>query len=117
MALVPPADEIQQLVSLFKAGDLATLEPLAERFSRQYADHGLGWMLLGAIYKAAGRLQDALQAQLKAIEVMPPKAEIFSNLGNIQLALEQKAEAEQSYRQCLKLDPTMARATTTWASC
>lgn len=105
MPPAPPAEEIQQLVSLFKDGDLATLEPLATGFSQRYPDHGLGWMLLGAIHKAAERHQEALHAQLKAIAVMPPKAELFSNLGNIQFALDQRADAEQSYRKCLQLDP------------
>ena len=34
-------------------------------------------MLLGAIYKSADRHLDALDAQLKAIEVMSPKAELY----------------------------------------
>lgn len=105
MLTSPPADEIQRLVSLFKEGDFAALEPLALRFSRDHAGHGLGWMLLGAIHKATGRYQQALEAQLKAVEVMPPKAELYSNLGNIQFLLVQNAEAEQSYRKCLQLDP------------
>ena len=105
MPPTPPAEEIQKLVSLFKDGDYSRLEPLALRFASDYAGHGLGWMLLGAIHKAAGRLDEALAAQRKAVEVMPPKAELFSNLGNIQFALGQHADAEQSYRKCLQLDP------------
>jgi predicted O-linked N-acetylglucosamine transferase (SPINDLY family) len=105
MLTTPPADEIRTLVTLFKEGDFAALEPLALRFARDHAGHGLGWMLLAAIHKAAGRYQQALEAQLKAVEVMPPKAELYSNLGNIQFLLEQNAEAEQSYRRCLQLDP------------
>lgn len=105
MPPAPPAQEIQQLVALFKAGDLAALEPLATVFSQRYPDHGLGWMLVAAVHKAAGRNQEALPAQLRAIAVMPPKAELFSNLGNIQFALDQRTDAENSYRKCLQLDP------------
>lgn len=101
----PGADEIQKMLSLFKDGRMAELEPLARDFSQQYPAHGLGWMLLGAIYKAGKRYQEALAAQLKAIEVMPPKAELYSNLGNIQFALDQVTAAENSYRRCLQLDP------------
>lgn len=84
---------------------MAELEPLARKFSHQYPGHGLGWMLLGAIYKAEKRPLDALGAQLKAIEVMPPKAELYSNLGNLQFSLDRFADAETSYRKCLALDP------------
>jgi predicted O-linked N-acetylglucosamine transferase (SPINDLY family) len=105
----PPAEEIQRLVSLFREGDLATLEPLALRFSQQYEQHGLGWMLLGAIYKSSARFEQALQAQLKAIATMPPRAELYSNLGNIQFALNQVDDARQSYLKCLQLDPKHAK--------
>lgn len=109
MPAAPTPAEIQNLLALFKSGDLIALEPQAALFSRQYPGHGLGWMLLGAIYKSADRHLDALDAQLKAIEVMPPKAELFSNLGNIQFALGRDADAEQSYRTCLQLDPQHAK--------
>jgi protein O-GlcNAc transferase len=101
----PSSDEIQQLVSLFKDGRMTELEPLARGFSQQYPRHGLGWMLLAAICKAGKRYQDALAAQLKAIEVMPPKAELYSNLGNLHFALDRLSDAETSYRACLRLDP------------
>jgi protein O-GlcNAc transferase len=109
MPPAPSPEEIQKLVSLFKDGDTAALEPLARRFSQQYPGHGLGWMLLAAIDKAAGRNAQALAAQLKAIAVMPPKAELYSNLGNLQFALDKLADAEQSYRRCLELDPRHAK--------
>jgi predicted O-linked N-acetylglucosamine transferase (SPINDLY family) len=109
MPSAPSHEEIQRLVSLFKDGDMAALEPLARSFSQQYPQHGLGWMLVAAIDKAAGRNEQALAAQLKAIAVMPPKAELYSNLGNLQFALDKRADAEQSYRRCLQLDPRHAK--------
>jgi predicted O-linked N-acetylglucosamine transferase (SPINDLY family) len=105
MPATPTSEEVKRLVSLFKDGRMAELEPLAARFSQEHPTHGLGWMLLAAICKAARRHQEALTAQLKAIEVMPPRPELFSNLGNIQLALDRLADAETSYRKCLQLDP------------
>src|SRR5512140_162278 len=104
MQATPGSDEIQRLISLFKDGRMAELEPVAKDFSRRYPRHGLGWMLLSAIYKADKRHEEALAAQLKAVEVMPPKAELYSNLGNIQFALDQLPDAEKSYRTCLQLD-------------
>jgi predicted O-linked N-acetylglucosamine transferase (SPINDLY family) len=104
MQATPGPDEIQRLISLFRDGRMTELEPLAKEFSYQYPWHGLGWMLLGAIYKAGKRYPDALSAQLKAIEVMPPKAELYSNLGAIQFALDNLSDAERSYRICLQLD-------------
>jgi len=100
----PSSEEIQKLISLFKDGQMHELEPLAKDFSQRYSWHGLGWMLLGAVYRADKRNEEALTAQLKAIEIMPPKAELYSNLGNIQFALDQLSDAENSYRLCLKLD-------------
>ncbi len=105
MARTPTQEDVKPLLQLFQQGDMQALEPRALAFSRRYPAHGLGWMLLGAIYKAAGRHDEALAAQLKAVAVMPPKAELFNNLGNIQFALHQLPEAEASYRKCLQLDP------------
>lgn len=105
MARTPTPEDIRPLLQLFQQGEMQALEPLAQAFSRRYPAHGLGWMLLGAIYKAAGRHQEALAAQLKAVAVMPPKAELFNNLGNIQFALHHLPDAEASYRKCLQLDP------------
>ena len=105
MPATPTPDEVQRLVALFKNGRMAELEPLAGNFAQRYPWHGLGWMLLAAIYKASGHYEDALAAQLKAVEMMPTKGELFSNLGNIQLALDRLPEAEASYRKCLQLDP------------
>lgn len=104
MQATPGSDEIQRLISLFKVGRIAELEPLAKDFSQSYPRHGLGWMLLSAIYRADKRNEEALAAQLKAVEIMPPKAELYSNLGNIQFALDQLSDAEESYRTCLQLD-------------
>ncbi|XAH22508.1 tetratricopeptide repeat protein [Xylophilus sp. GW821-FHT01B05] len=103
-AAPPSASEVEAMVALFRAGQLEQMLPLAEAFTGRYPQHGLGWMLSAAAHKAAKRLQDALRAQLQAVAVMPPKAELFSNLGNIQYALGQWAEAEESYQAALRLD-------------
>lgn len=106
----PTQADIQPLVTLFQAGDFARLEPLARDFAQRHPGHGLGWMLLAAICKADRRFAEALRAQERAIAVMPPKAELLSNLGNIQLALGMEAPAEQSYRKALALEPGHANA-------
>jgi len=104
-AATPSAREVEAMVELFRAGQLEQMLPLAEAFTGRYPQHGLGWMLVAAAHKAARRLQEALRAQLQAVAVTPPKAELLSNLGNIQYALGQWSEAEASYQAALRLDP------------
>jgi tetratricopeptide (TPR) repeat protein len=86
--------------------------------AKQY-DHAVEWVAralrqdpkpeylvtLGCALQNQGRLEEALKAFDKAVQLKPEVAELWKNLGNILLALERPAEALLSFQRILTLDP------------
>ncbi|TWO67842.1 tetratricopeptide repeat protein [Caenimonas sedimenti] len=103
--LAPSPDETRRAVGLFQADALAELEPLARGFTQRYAQHPLGWMLLGALLKKQGRLPEALAPMQRAAELLPDKAELHNNLGSTYQGLQRFEEAEACYRRALVAQP------------
>ena len=106
----PGAEEARRAIELFQRGADAQLVPLARGLTQRYPDHGLGWMLLGASLKRQQKFQEALQPQRRAVELMPGRAELHSNLGTTWYRLGNDAEAERCYRAALAIQPTHADA-------
>jgi Tfp pilus assembly protein PilF len=65
---------------------------------------------LGATLKGQGKLQEAVQAYNKAIQLNPDYAETHNNLGNTLQGLGRLNEAEASYRQAIALKSDYAEA-------
>jgi len=65
---------------------------------------------LGALYARAGRLEEARQHFLRALEIGPPDVIIYSNLSWACLALRQVSEAEEFGRKAIALDAGNAKA-------
>jgi cytochrome c-type biogenesis protein CcmH/NrfG len=51
--------------------------------SQQFPRHAFSWKILGGIYKALGRMTDALAAGKKATELDPRDSEAHNSLGVI----------------------------------
>lgn len=60
---------------------------------------------LATALKISGRLDDALKAFDKAVQLAPEDAESWKNLGGGLVALDRRADALLAYQQALKLDP------------
>jgi tetratricopeptide (TPR) repeat protein len=60
---------------------------------------------LGSALQSQGRLEEALKAFDKAVQLKPDDAESWKNLGNVLLALERPAEALLSFQHILTLNP------------
>jgi protein O-GlcNAc transferase len=106
----PSADEARRAVDLFRQGLDAQVVPVAQALARKYPQHGLGWMLLAASLARQQNYAEALQPAERAVQLMPDRAELHSNLGIAYYRLERLAEAERSYRSALALQPTHAQA-------
>ena len=65
---------------------------------------------LGALYARAGRVEEARQHFLRALEIGPPDVIIYSNLSWSSLALRQFSEAEEFGRKAIALDAGNAKA-------
>ena len=68
------------------------------------SSYGLAWNNLGAIYGARGDLEQAREAYLKALENQTAP-EIYANLANIFIALENVAEARAIVAKGLANNP------------
>jgi tetratricopeptide (TPR) repeat protein len=86
--------------------------------AKQY-DHAVEWVAralrqvakpeylvtLGTALQSQGRLEEALKAFDKAVQLKPDVAELWKNLGNVLMALQRPAEALLSFQHILTLDP------------
>lgn len=110
VSAAPGAEEARRAIELFQQGADEQVVPLARELTQRYPQHGLGWMLLGASLKRQGQFAQALQPQQRAVELMPGRAELHSNLGTTWYRLGREAEAESSYRAALAIQPAHADA-------
>jgi tetratricopeptide (TPR) repeat protein len=92
--------------------------------AKQY-DHAVEWgaralqqapkpeylVTLGSALQSLGRLEEALKAFDKAVQLKPDVAELWKNLGNVLLALQRPAEALLSFQHILTLNPNHWEAT------
>jgi tetratricopeptide (TPR) repeat protein len=65
---------------------------------------------LAALYKMAGRKDEALKQLKEAIAHKPDYAAAHSNLGNLLNNLKRYDEAEKEYREAIRADPDYAKA-------
>lgn len=103
--LAPSPEETRRAVDLFQAGAYAELEPVARGLAHRYAQHPLGCILLGALYRKQGRFQEALAPLQRVAALLPDQPEPHTNLGGALHGLQRFAEAEACYRHALSLRP------------
>ena len=108
----------QALATDSNHADSLNLMGMLSLHARQY-DHAIEWtaravrqapkpeylVTLGSALQNQGRLEEALKAFDKAIQIKPDVAELWKNLGDVLLALERPAEALLSFQHILTLDP------------
>jgi len=106
---IPPAapsqPELQALVDHYQNGRYEDAEHCAMLLSQQFPRHPFSWKILGGIYKALGRMTDALAAGKKATELDPRDSEAHNSLGVILEGLGRFEEAESSYKKSVFLKP------------
>lgn len=106
----PSKEETKALLEIFQFGQYDVARKLASEMTKKYPEHLFGWNMLGTIFKASGKLHDAVIATQKAVALEPNDAVAHYNLGNILKELGKLADAECSYRQAITLKPGFAEA-------
>ena len=76
----PPQDEIDALVNLYHSGQMAEAEQACRELLKPYPQALVAINVLGAALRGQGKLQEAVQAYDKAIQLKPDFAEAYSNL-------------------------------------
>ncbi len=97
--------QLNNLLEHYQSGNYVEAEKLAVLFTQKFPKHKLGWKVLGAIFVAAGRTSEALNANQVAVSLSPQDAEAQHNLGNTLKELGKLDEAEASFRQAIVLNP------------
>jgi len=101
----PSQAEMQELINRYENGLYGDAENLALSITQQFPVHPFSWKILGGIYKALGRMADALIAGRKAAELDPRDNQAHNSLGVILEDLGRFEEAEASYKEAVLLKP------------
>ena len=96
-------------IALHRAGRPADAAKIYQQVLRTRPDHADALHLLGvALHQGGGEHERAVEFIAKAIALSPPNARYLSNLGEAYKALARYAEAAESFRQALAIDPALA---------
>ncbi len=106
----PSIEDVNTLIALFNEGRYTETVALAQTMTRHFPLYGLGWKVLGAVFRQMGRSADALVPMQKATALLPNDDEVHSNLGVTLHDLGHLEEAEACYRRALELKPNFAQA-------
>lgn len=101
---------IKDLVYYFQANKFNEAENLAKIIIKQNTENQISWKILGAIFRQSGRFIEALEANQKAVELIPNDAEALMNLGIVYNELGNLIETEKCYRQAIELKPDFIKA-------
>ena len=77
----PSQDQINSLVNLYQSGQMTKTEQACRELLKPYPQALVAINVLGAALRGQGKLQEAVQAYDKAIQLNPDYAEAHSNLG------------------------------------
>ena len=107
---VPPQAQLNGLLKYYQAGQYLDAETLATSITEEFPGHPFGWKVLGAILAQTGRTSEALNANIKTVQLSSQDAAAHSNLGITYQKVGRLDEAEVSYRQAIMLEPDLAEA-------
>ena len=106
----PPQDEIDALVNLYHSGQMVKAEQSCKELLNTYPQTLIAINVLGAALRGQGKLQDAVHAYDKAIQLKPDYAEAHNNRGTALKDLDRLDEAVASYDKAIQLKPDFAGA-------
>src|SRR5689334_22934723 len=91
-------------LSFLSKDDCEKALPYFEKAVESDSNYAEAWAQTGFCNEKLGRHAEALEASKKAV-VLRPSAESYFNIGLANFYLKQYKEAENAYRQSIKLDP------------
>ncbi|MEI6745200.1 MAG: tetratricopeptide repeat protein [Methylococcaceae bacterium] len=110
LPIAPTVEDEKKLSALYKQGLFAEAILYAETLVARFPDYGFGWKALGAAMQGLGLTRESLNANLKAVELLPNDADAHNNLGNSLKNNDELNEAAKSYRRAFELKADFADA-------
>jgi len=95
----PIQQQIDQALTLHKAGDLAGAEALYEAVLNAQPEHISALQLLGVLRGAQDRHEDAIALMQKSLSLKPDQPHVHANLGRALRRVERFVESEAAYSQ------------------
>jgi Flp pilus assembly protein TadD len=106
--------DVQELLSweeaLHKGGHLARAEDVYRDVVRWEPSEARAWFLLGVVFQATGRAEDAIPVLRRSLELRPEHAACWNVLGVSLAQLGRPAEAATCFEQALRIQPDHAEA-------
>jgi tetratricopeptide (TPR) repeat protein len=106
----PSQTELDSLLKHYQNGQYRDAEKLGRSITRQFPHHQLSWKVLGAALNQAGKVQESLIPNQKAVDLDPKDAEAQIILGSTLQELRRLEDAEATYRKAIALKPDFAAA-------
>ena len=106
----PPQAVINQLMSLYKQGQLKLVVKKTRDLTVQFTKATALWSLLGASAAQIGQLDQAVQAFEKMISINPNEASSYYNLGNVLQEQGKLKKAMEAYNKAIALKSDYAEA-------
>jgi tetratricopeptide (TPR) repeat protein len=104
----PSQGEIQGLLNLYNAGQLAQAELAAKSLIKSYPGTMLAYNVLGVALEGQRKFEEAAVWYRKALSLNPGLAELHFNLGVVLSNLGKLDDAITSYKRAAALKPNLA---------
>ena len=106
----PSQQQLNILLEHLRSGRYVDAEKLSLFITQEFPNHQFAWKVLAVILNQTGKINRALIASKKSIELEPQDNEGHFNLAIILQKLGKLNEAETSYRKVITLKPDHAEA-------
>ena len=108
--LEPSPQQLNILLGYYQARRYADAEKLSLSITKKFPKHTFAWKVLGIVLKKTGRINEALFANQKSVQLEPMNMETNFNLGNTLQELGRLEEAETYHRKAISIKPGYAEA-------
>lgn len=99
----PPKFQLNTLLTHFQNKQYENAEHLAISITSKYPNHQYAWKILAAVYEQTDRINKALDANLKALEIDPNDYEVYLCLGNNLSHLGNLEDSVSNYKKAINL--------------
>ena len=103
----PSQQHLSSLLEHYQNGRYEDAEKLAISMTQEFPEHQLAWKVLGALLGKKGMKAEALNANQKAVQLVPQDAEAHSNLGNTLKEMGRLEEAMSALTKAIELNPSL----------
>ena len=103
MTKEPNIEQINELISIFKTGNLNKAEKISLSITHNFPNHPFSWKILGLIYENKKKYSESLTVNKKAIELSPDDPDLYNNIADVYNKLGKLNDAIENYEKAIKI--------------